>query len=508
MSLDAALSIAMGGLANVNRQMALVSQNVANAGTPDYVAQVGSQESLTAEGTGLGVATGVTTRRIDLQVQATLYAQEAVVAGLDITAAALGAVDASHGTPGQGDDLASLVGGLRDGFSSLLGTPGDQTAQTGVVVAADDLARRINGLSQTYGAQRQSAHDDMIAALDTMNAALHRIGTLSNQIIALKSGGRSSADLENQRDAALHTLSGLVGVKALVKPNGDMLVFTSAGLGLPTRYDGDAFQLAPAALQPGTAYPATVPGIMMNGRDVTRQMTGGRIGADLALRDTTLPTFQAELDEFAQNLASRFDAQGLTLFTDPTGAAVPAANGTPTQAAYVGFAGIIGVNPAVRSDPSLIRDGTTVIAGSATGASAFTPNPAGGPAGFTTMIRRVLDFAMGAEAQTGVPQPTTATAGLGVDGNLAAPYAPPATLADQATALVAAQARESADTTSRLTDEQGYRDGLSSRLSAGSGVNLDTEMAMMLTLQTAYGANARIMSVIQSLFSDLMATVR
>jgi len=52
MSLDGALSIATGGLANVNRQLALVSQNVANASTPGYAAEIGTQTSVTADGQG------------------------------------------------------------------------------------------------------------------------------------------------------------------------------------------------------------------------------------------------------------------------------------------------------------------------------------------------------------------------------------------------------------------------------------------------------------------------
>ena len=60
------------------------------------------------------------------------------------------------------------------------------------------------------------------------------------------------------------------------------------------------------------------------------QLTGGQLGANITLRDTTLPTYQAELDEFSQNLASRFSAQGLTLFSDPTGN-VPAGGGMPVQ---------------------------------------------------------------------------------------------------------------------------------------------------------------------------------
>ena len=109
------------------------------------------------------------------------------------------------------------------------------------------------------------------------------------------------------------TLSQLVGIKALEQPNGDLLIATTAGLVLPTHAASGQIQIADATLQPQAAIRGGMPGITLDGNDVTGQLRGGRIGANIALRDTTLPTDQAELDEFAQNLASRFDAQGLTL---------------------------------------------------------------------------------------------------------------------------------------------------------------------------------------------------
>ena len=50
MSLDSALSIASGGLANINAQFALISQNVANAATPGYAVEVGNQQDVTSDG--------------------------------------------------------------------------------------------------------------------------------------------------------------------------------------------------------------------------------------------------------------------------------------------------------------------------------------------------------------------------------------------------------------------------------------------------------------------------
>jgi flagellar hook-associated protein 1 len=197
------------------------------------------------------------------------------------------------------------------------------------------------------------------------------------------------------------------------------------------------------------------------------------LGADIALRDTTLPTFQGELDEFSNSLASQFSAQGLTLFSDPNGN-VPAGGGTPVQSTYVGFSAEIQVNPLVIATPSMVRDGTQSVAGSATGASAFTINPAGGPAGFTTLISR----------------------------------AAPATLGDAATALVSAQAAVSAAATSQLGTELTVQTALSNNMSAASGVNMDTEMSYMIELQNAYGVNARIISTVQDMFTQLLSVVQ
>ena len=442
MNLDAALSIAAGGVANIGRQLALVSQNVANASTPGYAAEVSTQQALNEGGIAMGVRSGPATRLTDATLQAQTQAQASTVADLTTRQTALQAIDAAQGTPGQGNDLPSLLGALGDAFSTLLNQPDNQTAQSAVTGAASTLANGINSLSNVYTAQRNTAQASLVSDVATANQTLAQIGSIGTQIVTLKSAGQSTADLENQRDIAVNTLSGLMNVKTLVSPNGDMLVLTTTGLTLPTRDANGPLSIANANAAPQTTYASgTLPGVMLNGHDVTGQIQGGRLGANIALRDTTLPTYQAELDEFSQTLASRFDAQGLTLFTDPAGS-VPTSAAPPAQSGYVGFAAAIQVNPVVTANPSLVRDGNQTVTGSASGASAFTPNPIGGPAGFSALISRLLTFALGPNAQAGVPQPTPTLTGLGPDGSLQAPFAAPRSLSDFASSVVGSQAQE------------------------------------------------------------------
>jgi len=456
----------------------------------------------------LGVHTGPATRQINLALQASLTQQNATVSGLTTTQTALQAIDIVLGTPGQGNDLGSLLGAVQNQFSSLLTNPGSTTQQSAVVSAASTLASGINSLSSAYTAQRQAAQDDLGTTVGTLNDTLTTIGKLSDQIIALQPSGQSTADLENQRDAAIQTVSNLVDIKTIKQPNGDLSLFTTGGLSLQTRGGANMFSITGAAAQPGSFYPGGgLPGIMAGGADVTSNMTGGRIGADLTLRDQTLPTSQAELDEFASGLSNRLAAQGLTLFTNPTGT-LPSGGGMPAQSGYVGYAATIQVNPTILATPSLVRDGTNAIAGSATGASSFTPNLPNGPAGFTGLISQVVNYAFGSQAQSGVAQPPFNTTALGATGTLTAPFSSPTSLANFATSMVTAQAQQSASTTSHLAAEQALQTSLVSKAAATGGVSMDTEMSMMITLQTAYGANARIMTAVHSMFTQLLQIVQ
>jgi flagellar hook-associated protein 1 FlgK len=285
-----------------------------------------------------------------------------------------------------------------------------------------------------------------------------------------------------------------------------MQVFTNGGAQLPTR-GGATLSVAAAQTGPSLYYPGGgLPGIMLSGTDISAEMGGGSIAATQTLRDTTLPTYQSELDEFSENLAGRFQAQGLTLFSDPNGN-VPASGGTPAQAAYLGFSSIITVNPAVVATPSLVRDGTQAVAGSATGASAFTPNPTGA-AGFSDMIDRVLNYALGSNVQDGVPQPGAATTGLGASGTLNVAFGATGALSDYATALTASQSADSATATSASTDATDTQTALKTSLQSETGVNMDSQLSLMVQLQTAYGANAKIISTIQQMYTTLLDAVQ
>ncbi len=451
MFLGNTLGAATSGLDSIERQLATLSQNVANASTPNYVRETTPVTSVDSAGGPGGVRTGGAVREIDVQLQANSFAAVATEAGNKVASDALSGIDAASGTPGSGQDLASLVGNLQDTFSTLDANPSDQTQQAVVLGAANSLAQGINSLSGSLVQARQKAQDSLADGMTTANSALGAIGKLSDQIIAAKSQGQSTAGLEDDRDTQMKTLATLTGARFIQQSSGDVQVIAGNTI-LPTRSTSGPFAIAGSNItaSSGTAVPA----LMMNGTPVTN--LGGEMGANLNLRDNTIPGMQSTLDGFTQTLATSFKNANMPLLTDSN-------NNIP---AALGFSASVQVSPAFQSQPSKLRDGGT------------------GPtlqSGDNTNVQNVLNT---------VFAPTTSGAG------------------SMATTVVAGFAQQATQAATEATSSTALRTGLDSRLAARSGVSVDTELAQMVALQTAYAANAKVVTAVQSMWQQLLQAVQ
>ena len=125
-------------------------------------------------------------------------------------------------------------------------------------------------------------------------------------------------------------------------------------------------------------------------------------------------------------------------------------------------------------------------------------------AGYTGIINAVLNTALGSNATAGVPT----SQACGPAGTLNAPYVAPPTLGQLAATMLASQAQDSAATTTQADTEQAVQTTLASKLSAQSGVNMDTEMSHMIQLQNAYGANAKVIAAVQAMWTQLLQAVQ
>ena len=514
MDLGLSLNIATSGLKAIENELSTASNNVTNASTPGYVSETANTSSTVVSGLGVGTTSAPNQLNISRPLQDALYQQNARVAGLTATSNSLAAVSSVQGTT-TGSDGANTIGTLTNNlqnvstaFISLANTPQNSASQQGVISAAQTLVSNIHTLSSVYQAQRQGAQDAITSTVSGINTDLTTIGQLSQQIMLARTSHANTADLANKRLEAMQSLSSKLGVTFTEKPNGDMTVSTQDGTRLPTRPDQlnlpDGQFQAPSSTWPlstkaasltPSMYHATdgsdkgVPGIMLAGKDITSHLTDGTLGANLTLRDRTYPQMQAQLDSFSYTLINRFSAAGVPLFNNGTSQPLSSDPNRTTPDGMVGLSSQLAVSDSYQQSPSLLT-----ASGSDNSHVNFTLNAA-----LKQAMSSSQDYTSG-----GLAAPTSS---LGPDGTQSTGYEGTLGLIDLATSLTTSQAGVISQASSSLSTATSIQTSLSTKVSSVSGVDVNSQMAAIVTLKNSYSANAKVVSMVQSMFSTLLDAV-
>ena len=531
--LQSSLSIASSGLNVIEYQYAVTSNNVANSSTPGYVSETPVVCSAVSCGYGTGVTQGMTQLNISPALQKELYKQNAIVAQNTALSNSLSAISSVQGSTaaqsGQTNTLSDVLGNLRAAVSSLIDTPNQTSAQSAVISKAQAVVSVIHTLSETYATQRQTAQNTIVSTVGTINTDLTRIGLLSKQIMVMKALGEDTASLQNERYGVMNALSSLVSVKFTEKSNGDVEVTTSNGTQLPT-YPGQINSTQPVITQAvdnwplstskgsdltessyygsssggttdgttggttGTIPPIKVAGANNTETDITNDLTGGTLGANITLRDETYPKMQAQLDAFSYTLIQRFQKAGLPLFTDGTTDAGGngGQTGLPTTASgknLLGLAGNINVSSAYAAKPESLVQGTT------------------GSGVDLTRLDNVLGQTFSSDSQYVSGDYEAPTDNLGPTGNISTGYSGTQSLIALATSLTANQSAVIANASNNLTYSTSVQTVIQTKVDGISGVNVDDEMARVVALQNAYAANAKVISAVSTMFEYLMNAV-
>lgn len=378
-----ALNSALSGLKVAQQAIDVVSKNVSNVSTPGYNKKIHTQSTQIVGGEGIGVRADGVIRNVDEVLSRNHIEQLSVVQELDAKARFLQQIQDFHGPPDAEIAISNEVSGLYKAFIELTNEPENPFSLDVVYAQATELARKYNDFSNYIQQVRNDVQDEMQFLIADLNSYLEQMATLNELVKTEFNLGRSTAELEDQRDQVLREISKIVAVDYYETEGKEMIVQTVRGSLLVDSTPNTVY-FDPSTVGVGSFYPDSVAGIRLGnpvtGIDITNEPTlSGKLGALVELRDTIMPTYSAQLDELAHKTALRFDAVGLQLFTDGDGD-IPA--DTPPD--YVGFAAAMQVNPAIVNDKTLIQQGTegnNVASGS------------------NEVLRKVVEFSFGHYAQ-------------------------------------------------------------------------------------------------------------
>ena len=305
MSLSVILNTAAAALTNTEFKIAVTNTNVANANETSYSRKVVSSAAITST----AALTVSTTNRVADSYLTKLTTSSAADSARDqAISSALTTYDAALGTVDGGDDLSSRLGHLQTALANLSSSGADSASKAAAVAAATTLAGAIQGLSSTVQSLRTQANSDIASTVNEINAQTATIASLNRQIVAADASGGDPTDLEDQRDAALQTLAGDIGVSYFVGPDNRMQVYTSSGDLLVGDQANALAYTAASTLSASASYPGQISGIALGGRDITTSVSSGKLGGLISLRDSTLVLEQDKLDAFSSALISATNA--------------------------------------------------------------------------------------------------------------------------------------------------------------------------------------------------------
>lgn len=466
MSLSAALNTSVTGLATIQTQLSVISGNVANAENANYTRKTVTLTTPTAGGQPQAALVSSVVRVTASYLQADYYAATAshqqLITAADNARTLAEALDATS-TTGDQSTLEALMTDYEDALKQLEATPEDTALKALVVQRGQSLATEINRLAGLRSQLQSQAQQDIQNGLSSLNEASDNIAELNAQIVSQKAAGYPTGDLEDLRDAEVAKIAELVGVRTVVSDTGVMTVYSDTG----TMLAGSSAQTFSYDSTAGTITNAS-------GVDVTAGFRTGSLRAELDYLDDsatalassdgnvgTLAKFFNQLDSLAQNIADVVNAA----YDDPATAAVEQFF-TYTAADPAGTLAVDATLVATPTSVNAERAGTVQQAMRSTTLTAAQVNPAADPNGLQISSVTIFSLASG---------------------------------------ILSYHAKLTSENEANRDTAESLQYALDQKIRNLTGVDIDTELAQLQTLQTNYAALAQIMNAITEMFDQMIS---
>ncbi len=299
------LNIARTGVLASQSQLAVTSNNIANANTQGYHRQVAEQSSLESQRAGSEFY-GSGTYISDVKRIYNDYAARELRIGQTSASEA----QTTHTKMSELDQLFSQIGkavpqGLNDffaGLNSLSDLPDDIGIRGSVLGSAGQLATSLNQMQSHLDGQMKQTNDQIVGITDRINEISKELGHINQEL--MKSQGED-AQLLDKQDALIQELSQYsevnvipldTGAKSVMLGGAVMLVSGEVSMAIGTT-PGDPF---------GSESQITA-SIGSHSQVIDGSKLGGQLGALFEFRDETLVKAEQELGQLSLGVADAFN---------------------------------------------------------------------------------------------------------------------------------------------------------------------------------------------------------
>jgi flagellar hook-associated protein 1 len=455
------LSAATTALWAQRRALDVTGQNIANVNTEGYSRQRVDLQAIggsvvpafysTSPGIGAGVSADDVTRIRDAFLEGRGHIEHANSTRLTAETDAYQLVEQAFREPGE-TGIQSLLSDMWKGWQDVANNPKEPAARGQVLQQLGTLVGGLHFSQASLGAQWSQTRENLEVLVKDVNASAATIAQLNKAIKGATQSGLPANDLADQRDLLIMKLADQVG--ATVRPGQDGAVdVIVGGMSLVSGTQSSEFAVQ-GPTDPDLITATDKPRIVTASGDYT-VTPSGTAGGQLNALNTIIPSYRAQLDTIAQDLAASLNGAHTTGYdlAGNLGGPLLGSSGGPLTAESL---------KVMITDPALVAASSVaptagvpaIDNGNADKIAQLRLSTTGIDAGYRKMI-----------VELGV-QSAVSQRNLGIQGVIS-------TQVDAA--------RESV-----------------------SGVNLDEEMTNMLSFQHAYSAAARMITAIDESLETLI----
>jgi len=226
MSSFSSINTALSGLLSHRRALDVIGHNIANASTEGFsrrrveMSPAGNQVVPSmfakASATGTGVKIDGISRIRDEFLESRALREHGNLGRLSTEASTLGRLELTVPEPSD-VGLSAQLGDFYAAWDDVANSPGDSAGRIAVLQQASTVASSLQRISADMRGMRSSSLSEAVTMVAEINSTAARIAELNDGVARANAAGLDPHDLADQRDRLIMSLSDLAGVE--VRPS-------------------------------------------------------------------------------------------------------------------------------------------------------------------------------------------------------------------------------------------------------------------------------------------------
>lgn len=299
------LSIGASGVLAQQKMLSTTSNNIANVSTAGYTRQ---STVLTTNASGLGVGDSSTRRLYDTYAQAQVWSDTSSYKKAQTSYDVLSQLDTYLSDTSTG--LSESIDNLFAAFQSANSAPNSAAYRQSLLSSVSSTTSTISSVSSELSSLHETVNNNISSTVNDVNDMLTSLSDLNAQILKIPAADDDGtrANLLDQRDQLISSLSEKIEIKTIAQDNGTTQVNLPSGESLVLPGASGAAKFSVVAGDPNpqtTSLTLQLGSVAIN---VSSSTLGGTLGGYFSARDS-IDSTQKQVGQLSLALSDALNSQ-------------------------------------------------------------------------------------------------------------------------------------------------------------------------------------------------------